>query len=329
MALPGMGQRLAEPAGNIRRVQQPAPAPAAGFQPTREIDFLVMAGEGGGADLAARFLAKLIEGKRWSPVAIRIVNRPGRSGLDALVDLAKRVGDPHVLLFTLNSFYTAPLGEGGAGLDVAAFTPIGRLAEDNFLLWVASSRAEIVSLETFVEVARRAGKDWIMGGTGRDSEDQLLCDFLNVSYDLKMSYKSYGGGGEVARALADGTVHSTVNNPSETRKQVAERQVKPLVSFSASRLPEYRTVPTLRETGMSFTYQMQRSVVAPARLAPAVQAYYTELFGMLYDSLEWQTYRRANSLYGSFLTGADLTRYWSLEREKHKRWLAAMKAMRA
>ncbi|MEZ5842814.1 MAG: tripartite tricarboxylate transporter substrate-binding protein [Hyphomicrobiaceae bacterium] len=325
MAVPGFQVRPA--ASQVWRVQQSQSAVR--WRPARDIDFLVMAGEGGGADLAVRFLVKLIADKGWCPVAMKVVNRPGRSGLDALADLARRAGDPHVLLFTLNSFYTAPLGEGGAGIDVATFAPIGRLAEDNFLLWVSTARSEITSLETFVEVARRSGKDWIMGGTGRDSEDQLLTDFLNVSYDLRMSYKPFRGGGAVARALAAGEVHSTVNNPSETAKLLAERKVKPLVSFSAARLPELRTVPTLRETGMSFTYAMQRSVVGAGRVPAPAQVWYADLFKRLFDSEEWQAYRKANSLFGSFITGAELTRYWSREREKHKRWLAAMKAMRA
>lgn len=325
MVLPG--QRPARPRSenDLHTVQQPAPG-ATGWQPTKPIDFLVMAGVGGGADLATRFIIKFIADKGWCPVAMTVRNLPGNSGLDAMTELAKRSGDPHVLMFTLNSFYTAPLEGRAPTLDITGFGPIGRLAEDNFLLWVASSRTEISTIEEFVEVARKAGKAWIMGGTGRDSEDQLLTDFLNVSYDLQMSYKSFGGGGSVAKALAEGVVHSTVNNPSETRK--LRDRVKPLVAFSAARLAEFRATPVLRETGMSFTYSMQRSVVGAAKVAGPAQAYYATLFKTLFDSPEWQSYRTANSLFGSFLSGGELTAYWKREREKHSRWLAAMKAMR-
>mgnify|MGYP001217580755 CR=1 FL=1 len=37
------------------------------WRPTQPIDFLVMAGKGGGADLAVQFIIKLIGEKGWSP----------------------------------------------------------------------------------------------------------------------------------------------------------------------------------------------------------------------------------------------------------------------
>ena len=123
-------------------------------------------------------------------------------------------------------------------------------------------------------------------------------------------------------------MQSTVNNPSEARALMAQGRVKPLVSFSSSRLPEFKTTPTLRETGMSFTYAMQRSVVGPPGLPPVALDYYVALFAKVFASPAWQEYRARNSLFGPLLSGPALTTFWAGEREKHKRWLMAMRAMR-
>jgi len=79
---------------------------------------------------------------------------------------------------------------------------------------------------------------------------------------------------------------------------------------------------------MTFSYFMQRSIVGPPDLMDPALTWYIALFEKVYDSLEWQTYRRDNSLIGNLISGEELTAYWLAEREKHKRWLEAMRAMR-
>lgn len=301
---------------------------AAQWVPTQPVQFIVMAGKGGGADKATRFLVDVIAKKKLAPVPFEVVNMPGGSGKDALVALKKRTGDPHVLLFTLNSFYTTPLDHPEIGVDIATFAPVARMAEDVFLLWVNSARSDISTLEDFVKAARAKGKGWVMAGTGVGAEDNLLTDFLNAQYGLDMSYIDKGGGGDVAKALAEKQADSTVNNPSEQNEYYPKGMTKPLVAFTPFRLKEYPAQPTLRETGMDFTYFMQRSIVGAPGLKPDQLDYWAKLFRSLHESDEWKAYARENSLSGEFLTGAALTSYWLAEREKHVRWKMALQLLK-
>ena len=134
-----------------------APA-AAAWKPTQPVQFVVMAGKGGGADKAVRFLVELIAKQKLAPVPFEVINEPGKSGGEALANLKKRTGDNHVILFTLNSFYTTPLEQPELGVDIASFAPIARLAEDVFLLWVHSDRKDINTIEDFVRAGK--GKAW-------------------------------------------------------------------------------------------------------------------------------------------------------------------------
>jgi tripartite-type tricarboxylate transporter receptor subunit TctC len=252
----------------------------------------------------------------------------GGSGADALVHLKKRSGDEHLLLFTLNSFYTTPLKRPDLGIDIGTFAPIGRMAEDAFLLWVHADRTDIKTLDDFVKAARAAGDRWIMAGTGVGQEDSLLTDFLNSTYGLKMTYKAFGGGGEVARELAEKRADSTVNNPAEQNKFFPKGQTKPIAAFTPHRLEMHLRIPTFRETGMDFQYFMQRSVVGAPGMSPPAQAYYMDLFKRVFDTPEWQDYMKKNSLRGTFLAGAQLMSYWLKEREKHERWDMAVRAMK-
>lgn len=301
---------------------------AAAWQPTKPIQFIVMAGKGGGADRATRFLVEVITKNNLSPVPFEIVNQPGRSGGDALAGMQKRAGDDHVIMFTLNSFYTTPLDLTELNVDIAKFAPIARLAEDVFVLWVHKDRTDINTIDDFVQAAKAKGDKWVMAGTGTGAEDQMLTDFLNASYDLNMSYVDKGGGGEVAKDLAEKRADSTVNNPAEQAELYAKGVSKPIVVFTPARLKAYPTVPTLRETGMDFTYFMQRSVVGPPAMSAGAREWYEKLFRSLFDGPDWKAYREKNSLGGEFLTGPTLMSYWLAEREKHARWKMAIEGLR-
>ncbi len=304
------------------------PGAQAEWTPTKTVQFIVMAGKGGGADKATRFLVETIAKAKLAPVAFEIVNMPGGSGGDALSALSQRTGDGHVLLFTLNSFYTAPIDHPEIKVDVTQFAPVARMAEDVFLLWVNAQRADIETMDDFVKAARLKGKGWIMAGTGLGAEDNLLTDFLNAQYGLDMTYQDKGGGGDVAKELAEKRADSTVNNPSEQNEFFPKGITKPLLAFTPLRLPAYANKPTLRETGMDFTYFMQRSVVGAGGLSADQFQYWSNLFRQLFESQAWTDYRKANSLKGDFLTGPQLTAYWQTEREKHIRWKTALELMK-
>ena len=112
--------------------------PAMAWEPKKPVEFIVMAGKGGGADKAVRFMQNILAKNKMSSKPFTPINKPGGSGAEALV-YVKNAKDPnHTIMFTLNSFYTTPLRQPGLGVDISTFTPVGRMAEDTFLLWAVS-----------------------------------------------------------------------------------------------------------------------------------------------------------------------------------------------
>ncbi len=307
----------------------PKMASAQTWEPKKPVEFVIMAGQGGGADKMARLMQTVIEKNGWSSKPLTPINKPGGSGAEALVHLQGRAeSDPdHTIMVTLNSFYTTPMRQPGLGVDIATFTPIARMAEDTFLLWVHKDSG-ITSVEEFVAAAKAAGNDWIMAGTGKLQEDQLLTDFLNAAYGLDMKYVPYKGGGKVAKQLAGQHANSTVNNPSEQEGFYASGDTVPLAVFTPDRLEMFPDAPTFKELGQDFVYFMQRSVVGAPGMSDEAAAYYVDLFQKVYDSEDWQTYRKKKSLYGDFLSGQGLMDYWMKEREIHKVMLTEMGALK-
>ncbi|MCK5276086.1 MAG: tripartite tricarboxylate transporter substrate binding protein, partial [Alphaproteobacteria bacterium] len=108
------------------------------WEPNKPIEFVIMAGKGGGADKMARLMQSVVEKHKMSAMPLLPVNKPGGSGAEALVHLNGKKGADanHTIMVTLNSFYTTPLRQPALGVDPLSFAPIARMAEDTFLLWV-------------------------------------------------------------------------------------------------------------------------------------------------------------------------------------------------
>lgn len=298
----------------------------AAWEPKKPVEFVIMAGKGGGADKMARLMQTLIEKNKWSPKPLTPINKPGGSGAEALIHLNQARDPDHTIMVTLNSFYTTPLRQPALGVDIETFTPVARMAEDTFLLWVHKDSG-IKSVEDFVAAAKAKGGDWVMAGTGKLQEDQLLTDFLNAAYGLNMKYVPYKGGGKVAKQLAGKHADSTVNNPSEQEGFYAAGTTVPLAAFTPERLEMFPDAPSFRELGKDFVYFMQRSVVGAPGMSDEAAAFYQGLFKKVYDSAEWQEYRKKKSLRGDYLTGAALKDYWTRERDIHKAMLQKMGAI--
>lgn len=295
-------------------------ASAAGWTPKKPVDFVIMAGKGGGADKMARLMQSVIEKHKLSPKPLVPINKPGGSGAEALIHLKQKQGDNHTIMVTLNSFYTTPLRQPGLGVDISTFTPIGRMAEDTFLLWV-NKDSGITDVNAFVKAAKAAGNNWIMAGTGKGQEDQLLTSFLNSAYGLDIKYVPFKGGGRVAKELAGNQANSTVNNPSEQLGFYEAGTTVPLAAFTPTRLPLFPNAPTFKELGKDFVYFMQRSVVGAPGMSAEAEKFYRSLFAQVYASDEWQAYMKKKSLRGGFLTGEALKSYWAREKAIHRQML--------
>jgi len=290
---------------------------AMAWEPKKPVEFVIMAGKGGGADKMSRLMQTVIEKHKFSSKPFIPINKPGGSGAEALIYLKQHDGDNHVIMVTLNSFYTTPLRQSKLGVDIQTFTPIGRMAEDTFLLWVHKDSG-IKTVDQFVKAAKAKGNDWIMAGTGKGQEDQLLTSFLNKAYGLNMKYIPFKGGGRVAKELAGKHADSTVNNPSEQLGFYQAGKTVPIAAFTPTRMALFKDSPTFKELGKDFVYFMQRSVVGAPGMSKEAESFYRNVFAQVYASDEWQKYMAKKSLYGGFLTGKALKRYWVKEKAIHK-----------
>lgn len=304
-----------------------ASALAADWTPKKPIEMIIMAGTGGGADQIARLIQGLIDKKGLSPRPVIPINKPGGSGAEALRYLQDKAGDDHTVLVTLNSFYTTPIIQKELGVDVSKFTPIGRMAIDNFLLWVHNDAADITDLDSYVTAVKAAGIDWKVGGTGSGQEDSILTAMMEKEFGYDVTYIPFPGGGTVAKNLVGKHIDSTVNNPAEQNEFFRAGNTKPLVQFTAERLPAYPEVPTAKELGYDMEYYMQRSMNGPPGMSADAQAFYIDLFKQVFDSEEWQKFCVEDGLAcDEWSAGDDLAEFHAVQLQRHVELIEAVGA---
>ncbi|MBI3003170.1 MAG: tripartite tricarboxylate transporter substrate binding protein, partial [candidate division NC10 bacterium] len=69
-----------------------SPAPAT-WEPQKPVEFIIMAGQGGGADIYARLISGMIEKHKLAPVAYIPINKAGGAGAVAMEYVQGKEGD--------------------------------------------------------------------------------------------------------------------------------------------------------------------------------------------------------------------------------------------
>lgn len=290
------------------------------WQPRKPIDFVIMAGPGGGADQIARFIQSVAEQQDLTTRPLVPNNKGGGSGAEALIHVNNASDPDHTILVTLNSFFTTPLRQDNLGIDIQEFTPVAMMGVDPFVLWVHKDSG-ITTIDEYVAKVKEMGGEFVMGGTGAGQEDSIVIAYMSQVYGLDIKYIPYDGGGAVAKDLAGQQIMATVNNPAEAKGFYEAGDFVPLLAFSDERMPAYPDVPTIKEQGHDFSYYNQRAVVGAPGMSDEAAAYYQEVFTQIYESDDWQGYLKSESLSPLWMDAGAQRQYWELQVENHKKLL--------
>src|SRR5687767_6840877 len=95
--------------------------PASNWKPDKPIEFLVQASAGGGSDIFARSMAKVLAEEKIVTVPINVVNKPGGSGAVAYSYLNQKKGNPYIIATATGSYITTPV-QGQSPVSYKDFT---------------------------------------------------------------------------------------------------------------------------------------------------------------------------------------------------------------
>ena len=304
-------------------------APA--WEPTRNIEFIIPAGTGGGADQMARAMQAIVAKHKLANVALLPINKSGGAGAEGFLDVKNSSGEPHKIIITLSNLFTTPLATN-TPFNWRDLTPVQMLALDNFVLWVQEG-TPYKTAKDYVEAAKKAGPGkFRMAGTGAKQEDQIITVAIEQATGAKFTYIPFKGGGAVATQLVGGHVNSTVNNPIEAVAHWRGGKLKPLCVFELKRMPytakvtstmSWADIPICKEAGLSIDYLMLRGIFMPSGVKQEHVDYYLGLFAKIFATQEWKDLMERGAFNQTRLKGKEYAEWVAREEARH---LSLMKA---
>jgi putative tricarboxylic transport membrane protein len=303
-----------------------AGAPAAAWEPTRPVEFVVPAGSGGGADQMARLMQGIVAKHNLMKQPFVVVNKSGGAGAEGFLDVKNSKADAHKIIITLSNLFTTPLATG-VPFNWKDLTPVAMLALDQFVLWVHADTPYKTAKE-YLDAARKAGPNkFKMAGTGSKQEDQILTVGIEKATGTKFIYVPFKGGGDVATQLVGKHVDSTVNNPIEAVAQWRAGQLRPLCVFDDQRMPykgrvtetmSWHDIPTCKEAGVPADYLMLRGIFMPAGVPKEAVDFYIGLFRKVRETPEWKEFMERGAFNQSFKSGAEYVKWVQGAEDLHR-----------
>jgi tripartite-type tricarboxylate transporter receptor subunit TctC len=252
-----------------------AHADSAGTFPTRPLRLVVPYGPGGATDIAARILADAMGSAARAAVVVE--NRPGGNGVIALQQVARARPDGHTLLIgnvTTNAINPVIVG-GAMPVDVLRdLDPVARLvaAPGVFVATRVNFAPETLAEVLALARAQPGRLNFISAGTLSYSHLDFVALQQRAGVRLTL-IPSRAGSGSSQNDLIAGDVHVAFLNAATVLPLVQGGQLKALAVTTATRLPAFPDVPTMREAGFDGVgTSAWQAIFAPAGTPPATLA---------------------------------------------------------
>ncbi|MDQ2779109.1 MAG: tripartite tricarboxylate transporter substrate binding protein [Pseudomonadota bacterium] len=221
-----------------------------GTYPDQSITLVIPFSVGGDADLAARNLAAVAQGRLGQNIVP--LNRAGAGGGIGSQMVKNAKADGYTLLLArVGSQVILPALQPSVGYQWKDFTLLG-LLELNPYVCVVRAESPYKHLSDLVEAIKaQPGKlNYSTSGpaTILNLGPQLLFDVLKLDKNAAVQIV-YKGGGDAALAVLSSAVDFSCGNLSSLNGNIKAGKLRALMTTTPERLKEFPDVPTAREAG--------------------------------------------------------------------------------
>lgn len=244
---------------------------AQGF-PARQIQLVVPFAAGGGTDLVARHYAAAAA--RLANAQIQVVPMPGAGGARGSKFVAEAAPDGHTLLFgTMGSNVTAPL-LNDVGYQPESFDPIAVVSAPSF---VFAARPDFAA-QTLPEMLAQARRQRLTyGSSGAGGSAHVAMELFARRAGVEFRHVPFNGSAEAVVAVMGRHVNLALPSTGSVLEQIRTGQIRGIAMTADARTPEAPNLPTVKESGIDFSFTTWRAVLAPRGTPAPVLAFLTEL----------------------------------------------------
>jgi tripartite-type tricarboxylate transporter receptor subunit TctC len=230
--------------------------------PEKPVQMVVPFDAGGNTDLIARALQEEMGRRLGQPVVV--VNKGGASGVLGMGELARARPDGHTIGLAPIGPLTFQPNIRKLPYSYNSFEYICQVYSVPVMMMVLKT-SPFKTVEEVIEFARSKPNAFVYGMTVGAIQHISMEAFLK-KIGAKGTAVPFRGGGEIAQAILGGTVMAVNDAPS----MATTHDLRPLATFTEARVPEFPTVPTMREKGIDFVAPVWGGLVAPQNVPAAI-----------------------------------------------------------
>ncbi|KKK38879.1 membrane protein [Mesobacillus campisalis] len=284
--------------------------------PKKNIEIVAPAAPGGGWDLTARSVQRILKDTKLVENNINVINKPGGGGEVGWNYLSKK--DSHNLSVNSSLLLTNNL-LGQSKLTHNDFTPLATLATE----WLAIAvpvDSPYQDINALMDQIKKDPKSVKVGlGPGLGNNDHLSFVQAAGLKDINardLNFLVYdGGGGDVVTALLGKHVDAITTSLSEVKDQHLAGKLKILVLSADERQEELEEVPTLQEEGIDMVFPHWRGIMGPPDMTEEEVKYWDEKLAAMAETEEWKELL-ANNDWEDFYQDSSTTKEFMAEQEK-------------
>lgn len=302
VALAAAGSLALSACGATAKKDDAATGAAAG--PATGLQIMVPNSPGGGYDTTARTVAQVMENQKVTG-SVQVFNLPGAGGTVGLQRVVNEKGNGKLAMqMGLGVVGAAYTQKSKATLNDT--TPIAKLIEEAGAI-VVSKDSPYKDLKSLVDAWKKdPSKINVGGGSSPGGPDHLLPMQLAKAVGIdptKVSYISYDGGGELLPAILGNKIAFGASGFGEFLEQVKSGSVRVLAVTSDKRIDALPDVPTVKESGIDFTFTNWRGIVAPPEISAGDKQVWVDALTKMHGSDAWKAELEKRGWTDAFETG--------------------------
>jgi len=253
--------------------------------PARAVRIVVPFPPGGTTDILAREVSAQVQ-PRWG-VAVIVENKAGVSGSLGSEQVARSVGDPHMLLLTATHHVINPTLRKSLPYDTRRdFTPLALIATaPNVLIVNAGFPAQTVA--DLIRLARDKPGSISFASSGIGGANHLSGELFKVMAGVDMVHVPYKGAAPAMNDLLAGHVPVMFDGLAAVKPQLSSGRLRALAVTTLRRAPSVPNIPTIDESGVKgFEVSSWFGLYGPAQLPSGAIAKITSDIGAVLGSAE-------------------------------------------
>ena len=278
------------------------------WKPTKDVEFVIPFAVGGGADIMARVIHKVITEEKLVPVSIALINKPGGGGAVGIGYMsASRKADPNTIVLINGTTQITPIITPTAQ-TLSEVQPIMNVMLDDFVFFVKGD-SPWKNAADFVKDAKSKPPKTYNFSTG-GTTDVMAVTVLAKATGTELNMINFNSGGEALTALLGGHVHASLGNPLEFMGHLKSGAVRAIGVFRDTRFALLPDVPTMKEQGINApNFQMWRGIAIPKGAPPEAAKYWEGVMQKVTASPQFKAYLKDNAASEAPIAGAAFEKF--------------------